>query len=370
MRLRTALFLLLFFLPACGDSQPLQVQKSVGLSTVLRIDRIYKSMAGPSVQIRDLRLQSGPPELLWLTAYRTKVVGEDGGPVSQEFMCHNSLDMRWEQHAALFGWEKRARAGRTFTTSQGQFGVELPDGYGIPVLSNEPLEIASQVLNHNIPDLDLGVRHEVTIEYVKDSEARGRLKPLFPSNAFVMALVEGESGVYAVEHPNEHQEAASCLPGVPAPQATAMRSKGLVSDFPGRQFTGHWVVPPGREVRHTLVSRMLDLPFDTTVHYIATHLHPFAESLELRDLTTGETLFRANATGLDEGIGLSHIDPFSSVEGIPLYRAHDYEMVSTYDNTSGIDQDAMAAFVFFLHDKEAEAGLKAIREKLAGGHEL
>ena len=47
-------------------------------------------------------------------------------------------------------------------------------------------------------------------------------------------------------------------------------------------FSGHWVVPPGRQENRTLVTEWLNLRFDTTVHYIAVHLHPFAESLELR----------------------------------------------------------------------------------------
>ena len=40
----------------------------------------------------------------------------------------------------------------------------------------------------------------------------------------------------------------------------------------------------------TLVTELMSLPYDTTVHYIAVHLHPFAESLELIDLTTGKNV--------------------------------------------------------------------------------
>jgi hypothetical protein len=123
------------------------------------------------------------------------------------------------------------------------------------------------------------------------------------------------------------------------------------------------VVPPGREVRHTLVTELLEIPFDTTIHSIATHLHPFAESLALRDLTTGETLFEARARGPEQGLGLAWVDSYTSVDGIPVYADHEYEMVSTYDNTSGADQDAMAAFVLYLHDKEAESGLEKLRVK-------
>ncbi len=42
-------------------------------------------------------------------------------------------------------------------------------------------------------------------------------------------------------------------------------------------------------------------------------------------------------------------------------------MVSTYDNTSGVDQDAMAAFVLYLHDKEAESGLEKLRVRYGSG---
>ncbi len=352
-------------LQACGSSSEPTVLSTSGLSSVLRVDRIYKSMEGPMVG-RTLRLQPGPQELLWITAYRTKVVGEAGEPISQEFMCHNNLQLvDWNVHAELFGWEKPVRPGRLFTTSQGFFEIELPEGYGIPVLSNEPMRLQTQVLNHNIENPDLGVRHHVTIEYMKDEHARGRLKPLYPVVTQVMALVDGEDGVYAVAHPSPMQEDAACSPGQNVPVAGEMAT--LVSDRRGQVFTLHWILPPGPEERRTLVTSFLNLSFDTTVHYIATHLHPFATSLELRDLTTGETVFEAKARGPEEGIGLDHVDPFSSTEGVPLFKDHDYEMVSIYDNTSGEDQDAMASFFLFLHDREAEAGLEAIRQALAAG---
>ena len=41
-------------------------------------------------------------------------------------------------------------------------------------------------------------------------------------------------------------------------------------------------------------------------------------------------------------------------------------MISTYDNTSGVDQDAMATFFLYLHDSEAESGLEALRQRLGG----
>ena len=55
----------------------------------------------------------------------------------------------------------------------------------------------------------------------------------------------------------------------------------------GQRFTAHWVVPPGREVNVTNVTRFLNLRLIPRP-IVAVHLHPFAESLTLRDLTLGQ----------------------------------------------------------------------------------
>ena len=119
----------------------------------------------------------------------------------------------------------------------------------------------------------------------------------------------------------------------------------------GQKFTGHWVVKPGREVNKTLVTKFLQLQFDTKIHYIAVHLHPFAESLTLIDRTTGETVFDAKTKQTDGKIGLAHVDHYESVEGMPIYKDHEYELLSVYNNTSGEDQDSMAVMFMYLHDK-------------------
>jgi hypothetical protein len=84
---------------------------------------------------------------------------------------------------------------------------------------------------------------------------------------------------------------------------------------------------------------------------VAIHLHPFAESLELRDLTTKQSIYKAKTRQADHGIGLAHVDFFSSESGIPLYKDHEYEVVSVYENTSNEPQDSMAVMNLYLHDK-------------------
>ena len=96
----------------------------------------------------------------------------------------------------------------------------------------------------------------------------------------------------------------------------------------------------------------MNLQFDTTAHYIAVHLHPFAESLELRDLTTGETVFKSKARNFDDKNGLEEVEYFSSEEGLPLYQDHEYEVVSTYFNTTDVDQDSMAVIFMYVMDPE------------------
>ena len=109
---------------------------------------------------------------------------------------------------------------------------------------------------------------------------------------------------------------------------------------------------PGREVNQTLVTKILELPYDTTIHYIAVHLHPFAESLELRDLTTGQVVFKSSTRQFPDRIGLAHVDSFSSVEGIPIYKDHEYELVSVYQNITDKDQDSMAVMNLYMLDKD------------------
>jgi hypothetical protein len=183
------------------------------------------------------------------------------------------------------------------------------------------------------------------MRYVRDAELTQPLKPLFPGGAYGLKLLEGKDGHYGLTSQSSEDDHTACLPGKNA-------STHAFDDGKGRKFTGHWVVKPGREVNHTRVTELMDLPFDTTLHYVAVHLHPFAETLELVDLTTKKTIYKARTRQADKGIGLAHVDFFSSEEGIPLYKGHEYEIVSVYNNTSGEDQDSMAVMNLYLLDKK------------------
>ncbi len=328
------------------------------LSKVYTIDRKYRSMEGPS-SVQKVYLGNGStPELLWITAIRTEMVSEDGTtPQLAELMCHVNVDLDSNRHQALFDGP-RPTATRLMTLSQGMLSAKLPPGYGFPIASNEPLLLFTQVLNHNIehPN-DLKVRHRVTFDYVRDADLKQPMKPLFNLGASGMVQLSDNPLALATMMPSasdtagggDHQ-AGNCLIAMRAPQATA--SSADYVDPSGRHMTGHWIVPPGRQVNASDITWFLHLPFDTRLHYAAIHLHPFAESLSVRDVTTGDTVVKSRATNPKKGVGLTNVETFTSLDGVPLYKEHKYELISVYNNTSGANADSMASVFLGLDDPE------------------
>lgn len=330
---------------ALSQTEPAPQHARTVLSTPYTVDKKYKSMMGPQ-STEDVYLLDQPSEeLLWITGYHAVMVGEDGkSAMSQEFMCHSNLDFESARHREHFSDGNYANS-RLFTLSQGQFDVSFPQGFGIPVIGSEPLSLTTQVLNHNIEGQTFNVRHKITIDYVRDADLAKPLKPLYPASAYGLKTLGSEPGYYNLANADPEEHGPGCMVGSNA------ANHEYVDSF-SKKFTGHWIVRPGKEVNRTLVTRLMALPYDTKIHYIAVHLHPFAESLELLDLTTGNSLFKSKARNLQERIGLQHVGYLSSPQGIPVYEEHEYEIISAYNNTSGQDQDSMAVMYLYLADRD------------------
>ena len=358
-------------LPAAAQG-PIRTQQV--LSKVYTIDRIYRSMEGPgSIQ----RINIGDPdhpELLWIVGVRTEMVGEDGKtPQLPELMCHVNVDLDTKRHSTLFNLN-RLTAPRLVTLSQGMLAARVPSGFGFPIASNEPLTLYTQVLNHNIQHpKNLKVRHRVTFEYIKQGDLTTPIRPLFNIGASGMVLLDDNplalasmptaasmpgvdlSASHSTDSassssPGDHGHGASCLMAARAPNAA-----GTASDYvdpTGRKMTGHWVVPPGKQVNRSDITWFMSLPFDTTLHYAAIHLHPFAKSLTIRDVTTGTVVFESKAKNPPKGVGLAHVDTFSSDAGVPMYKDHEYELISVYDNPTKENHDSMASAFLGLEDRE------------------
>lgn len=324
---------------ACSqDVQTLEV-----LSEPYTIDRIYRSMQGPSATV-DVQIPSREPELVWITGYRAEVVGPDGTTLlPPEFMCHSNLGLKdVRRHARLFGWSKLS-AHRLFTVSQGQTDLQFPTGFGIPILTSEPLTLTTQVLNHNRPDTVIQARVRVTIEYVSDRDVGEEMTPLYMKSA---------NGLVRLGEQDGHFGAAMAHATTPGAELGMSASHRIIEDEFGRHFAGHWIVPPGRQENTTDVTNWMHVTRDARVHFIAVHVHPFAESLALWDRTSGDTLFTSHMERPADRIGLTRVPSFSSAEGMVLAADHDYSLTSVYRNTSGIDQEAMVVMYLYLQDDE------------------
>jgi len=105
-------------------------------------------------------------------------------------------------------------------------------------------------------------------------------------------------------------------------------------------------------VNHSDITWFMSLKADTRLRYAAVHLHPFAKSLEMRDMTTGKTVFLSKAENPTAGIGLTHVDEISSPEGVPIDHTHKYSLISTYDNPTNANADSMASVFLGLDDPE------------------
>jgi len=275
------------------------------LSPVYTVDQHYHSSEGPEGGRRIVLLETDEPELLWLQGGRIELVEPDGiTPISNEFLCHSFLRMPDRiKRARLYDRkvgviDKLAKfSSRLIAFIHGTTESRFPEGFGVPVSSAEPLELTEMLLNHSSEEA-FDMRFKWTFNFVRDKDLEKPMVPLF--------------------------------------------TRAVGRGYP------MWVVGPGRDVRRFNVTEQLNLPYDTTIHHVIGHLHPYGTNLELWDLTTGRSIFILRATNFQDRVGIERIETLTSEEGILLYKDHDYELVSNYHNTGSEDKDAMASVRIYL----------------------
>jgi cyclophilin family peptidyl-prolyl cis-trans isomerase len=298
----------------------------------LHIDRVYPSMHGPWTQ-RSFKLVPDSPRV-WMTGYRAEVLDGRTGRASQEFMCHTNLDLVGTASAPPELRHSRAQ----LSISQGQTELRFPRGFALPLENDAHREVrlTAMVLNSNYPGLDKRFDFKSTLRYLDDAGARrGGYQPLFQTSVYTVCPTEPPTGA--------GDPTPACEPATP----------WEVHDGPyARRQTGHWIVPPGRQVITHDVTAQLDLPYDTTVHYIWVHLHPYGQRMELRDETTGKTVWIGRARNHPRKALLLSTDHYSSTEGIRLYKDHRYALTTVYDNPSGRRVTAMAALWMYLRAQD------------------
>lgn len=325
-------------------------------STDLLIDTIYRSMQGP-YEIKPVSIDPKSNELVWITGYESRVLhAESSVDLGPAFMCHNNLDYA---KAKELPWLLKTSGAnhRIFTLSQGQNKIEFPKGFGIPIPANQQLQMVSQVLNHHRPELYINTQHLSSLSYLKEGESPEKMKALYQQAVFVTKQLSGAEGNYGTS--------LSCLPyhqhDSANKEANVQHDCSIdyaddadynpYEDTYGRKYTGHWVIPFGPDTQRTNVTKMMDLDQDRRIHLISVHLHPFAEALELWDITENHLIYAAEFTKDSLHFGFHEIDYYSDSEGIQVYANHQYELVSAYNCTDSLNEHtAMAVMYLYLEE--------------------
>ncbi len=319
-----------------------------------RLDRIYRSMEGPFSIQSDIRLANTKASSLeWVTGLETQVVSAEAAkPISQEFFCHSNLTFAEHDEAPArlnqrFGG-KTHLDWRLFTLVPGRLSIELPAGFGLLVPADASLDYLTMSLNLSPRSEPVNVRLRTTVHTVALDAPGAPTKALFRRALYVMQPQDQAAHMRPMKiGPGPQHVGAGCADTCPMGSAATAGAGAS-----GQGQTPHWMVPPGHHTYRTEITAQLHLPFDTTIHYATIHVHPFARSMELRDLTSGVTIFRLNSEDWSDRLGVAHVDELKSIEGIPIHRDHRYEVTAEYDNTSTANSDAMAILYLYLLEKD------------------
>jgi hypothetical protein len=320
-----------------------------------RLDKIYRSMEGPmSVQTGIHLAMREKSQVQWVTGLETQVVdATEQKPISQEFFCHSNLT--FAEHSGTPSQYNQRFGGKThldwrlFTLVPGRLSIELPEGFGVPIPSDAPLDYVTMSLNLNARNQVVNVRMRTKVHTVAAGQPAAPTKALFRRALYVLQP-HGESaklGLACMANTGTRHVGAGC-----AEFSKVNLPQGSIAEPPGGGLMNHWIVPPGKHIYTTEITPQLNLPFDTTIHYATIHVHPFARGMELRDLTTGTTIFRLNSQDWPDRVGVAHVDEFKSIGGVPILRDHRYELRAEYDNTSDSTTDAMAILYLYLLEKD------------------
>ncbi|WP_298224252.1 hypothetical protein [Flavobacterium sp.] len=311
------------------------------ISPAFYIDGIYKSMEGPKssnyVQL------SQDSTLLWITGFHVKAVNsKNKKQISNDFICHTNVDFNDVKYFSNFHLENRIgkQYPRMTSLSHGQENFSFPKGYGVPMKGNDLLYVTTESLNHNIPDANFLIKHEVDIDYSTDAPD---LKPLISRTVYIMLPYDQYDPFKSPVDPGKDY----CIP--------VETKNHSYDDGKGNKLSGHWVIPVGKHTYRSSIDNQLQIENDSIrLHAAAVHVHPFATSLTLRDKTSNKAIFRSNIINHKGKIGLSKIDAYSSESGEWLYRDHEYELVLEVNNTTTIDQDMMGSMFLFFYDAELD----------------
>lgn len=312
-------------------------------SKPLVIDKIIQSMDGPQDSQRLSIAKSPGEKLLWLTGMQTQAFDEQrANQRSLKHLCHSSVAhyprpfSKGQRLSKVLN--QREMFGAMFP---GVSRIEFPAGFGIPFFASDRINTGAMAFNQEAIDKPTTMTVKNTIEYVADENLKEPYRALFLRKI----------NQYLPNSKTAHGDDCSMDHDVKA-----------VKPAKDIKFTevDHWQVPPGRHVfTRKLRANGLELPFDTKVHYIYIHLHPYGKSIELRDLTANKVVFKSHAHTEPNSSVIERSDVYSSTSGIQLYVNHEYQLTSVYNNTTKQNVDAMAIMYLYLAERDFSRDLLA-----------
>ena len=317
-----------------------EMQEYKMISPDFYIDGIYKSMEGPKSSNYVQLTQDST--LIWITGFHVKALdSKTKKTISNDFICHTNVDFNDVKYFSNFHLEDRIgkQYPRMTSLSHGLENFEFPKGYGVPMKGNDLLYVTTQSLNHNIPEANYLIKHEVTIEYAKNNKS---IKPLMTRTVFVQLPYNKFDPYKSPIDPGKD----FCIP--------VETKNHSYEDGKGNVMSGHWVIPVGKNTYRSSIDAQLQIQDSLRLHAAAIHTHPFATSITLFDKTTNTPVFVSKITNHTKNIGLSKIEPFCSETGIWLYKNHEYELVLEVNNTTKVSQDMMGSMFLFFYDRELD----------------
>jgi len=304
------------------------------------ISNIYESMEGPKSD-QYLAIDNSTEELLWLTSFKTEAfLSDESTRIPNDFVCHTNFEYRDAEHYNRWNLTERINKQypRITSISNGIEAFELPEGFGFPVFSNERIFLNAQALNHNVTDSIFNIKHKIEIGFIKHGEKP--LKALQPKSLYM---------ILPFDINNPFVGPTDKLPNACIPVETKLHT---YYDDKGNPLSGHWLFSPGRHHFSFNATKQLSIKDSIRLHQITSHLHPFAERLQLVDKTTNTVIYNCESENFEDKIGLKNTPTFTSTEGIWLYENREYEMMLEVNNTTNTDQEMMASMAIFYNDEE------------------
>ena len=221
-------------------------------------------------------------EPVWVIGYKASIVDTQGKTPRENYLCHTFLaDQRVDQHPEN---ELKGFYSDAFTPE-----VRLPDGFGILFSPNDSLHWMPMFNNRG--DQPVRVAMKVALTLIRGKDLKKPLQPLYAS-----------------------------LRSVQVPHL--------------------FFVPPGRDERTVTFT----LPFEASIHFLGTHLHPYGASVELFNISRNELVWEGRRTGGPE----SPMEVYSSVKGYAIHAGETFRIKAIYDNPAEEKIDAMAG-LFMLY---------------------